>query len=828
MQPRRVRVGLSLVLLLAALFAGIRGAGPVPPLGGLLEPVRGLWSALATGDLPDSLSADIPGLSEVVDVRYDVRGVPHIFARNDADLARALGYVVARDRLFQLELLARAGAGTLTELVGPVALPADSQARHLGMPRAAERRLAALPSSSTGRRLIEAYAEGVNAWIDHASRADRPVEYKLLATRPARWQPINSLHLFNRMGYTLSYDPVEEMRLAARGLVGPLAAAALFPIVAPIQEPIQPGGTGVPRFATAALPPPGAPDTDIVAMAKALPHPVREYGALDVSRLFASNNWAVSPSRSRSRHALLAGDPHLELTLPSIWYEVHLVIPGSLDTYGVTIPGAPGVIIGFTPFVAWSLTNTGADVHDFYRESVDDQVRPGRYLVDSTWRDIELREEVYLDQRGRTVRVDTVRFTHRGPVQRMGEDWVSMRWTVLEASDPIAPFANGATARTAQEFLDVFAADFFSPVQNAIAADREGNIAIRSTGHFPVRPPGSDGLTIFDGSRSDSDWRGFLPVARYPQALNPTQGFLASANQQPIDPAFDSTYFAPETAFEPWRALQVNRLLRADSSVTLDAMQRMQTDPGSVRADVFVARFRDAARAVARGFEDSLALRSADSLLSSWDRRYTVDNTAAILLESALTEVVRRTWDEFVPAGDSVRVATPTSGILLQLMSDSGSRWWDDRRTTGRREDRDDILRGSLASAYTSLLSRYGSPDTWAWGRVGPARIMHLLRLRGFSEPAVPVQGGRGTLNPAAQSAFGPSWRMVVELGPKVRALGTYPGGQSGNPASARYTDRLPIWASGGLELLFAPAALDSMLPAQVRSALTLRPDGAR
>ncbi len=815
-------------LLAGALYVGRAGAGPLPPLGTLLDPVHGAWSAATYADLPDSAVSAIPSLSDRVEVRYDSRGVPHIFAATEEDAMRALGFVVARDRLFQMELQARAGAGTLTELVGPAAIPADSEARHLGLPWGAEQGLASFPADSKGRRFLEAYAEGVNAWIDQASPDEWPVEYKLLGRRPARWSPVSSLHLYSRMGFTLAYMNGERDRLAAKALVGEAAARALFPLHTPVQEPIQPNGGDAPRTDPLVLPPPGATDSAALALVPLLPRGVRDDDA-EVSRSFASNNWAVSPARSRSGHALLAGDPHLGLTLPSIWYEAHLVVPGQLDVYGVTIPGTPGIVMGFSRNVAWSTTNTGADVLDYYRETLDDQARPTRYLLDGVWKPLERRQEEYRGKGGEILRVDTVRYTHRGPLQRLGNEWVSMRWTVNEPSDLAAAYSNAARATTAMEFLDAYARDFFAPAQNAIVADRAGNIAIRSTGHYPLRPAGHDGLAILDGSTSASDWTGYWPVAQYPQALNPAQGYLASANQEPIDSRHTPAYFGYDAAFEPWRALQINRLLRQNASVTLDDMRRYQTDPGSVRADWFVAYLRHAARVAAARGAGSASLTAADSLLGAWDRRYTVGNDGALLFETALGMSVRRTWDELVPPGDSLRVATPSSSVFLALMADSASPWWDRRSTRDVVEDRDALLAGALAASYDSLVARHGPPSRggWAWGKVARARVNHLLGLEGFSAVGLAVQGGRGTLNPSVQNGgFGASWRMVVELGPTIRAMGTYPGGQSGNPASPRYADRLRLWKDGDLELLVFPSALDSLPASQVTSRLSLVPGG--
>lgn len=825
---RRLGLFLAPLVVGALLYMGFRGVGPLPPIGGLLDPARGAWSAVTTTEFPAEARATIAGLTAPVEIRYDQRGVPHIFAATEDDLFRGMGYAVARDRLFQLEVQARAGAGTLTELVGAIAAPADSEPRHLGLARAAERTWASLPAGSMTRRFAEAYAAGINAWVDGLRAEDVPVEYKLLGRRPARWAPINALHLGSRMAWTLSYFHEEEERLGAEALVGRAAAAALFPVASPLQEPIQPNGQLAARLDTTGIPAPGAGDSTLAAMLPSLPRHADADVDAALTRIFASNNWAVSPARSATGKALLAGDPHLELTLPSIWYEVHLVVPGKVDIHGVSIVGTPGVQIGFNRHLAWSMTNTGADVVDFYRETVDDHTAPTRYLLDDTWKDIELREEVYRDPRGRSIRTDTVRYTHRGPMRRLGPDWVSMRWTALEPNDIVAAFWNAGLQSTAAGFLDALARWFHAPAQNAIVADRSGNIAIRSTGHFPIRPDNGDGRVIRDGSSSANDWQGYWPVADYPQALNPAQGYLASANQQPIDPEVQPRYLGYDGAYDPFRAAQINRLLRADSSVTVEDMRSFQVSPGSVRADRFAPAFLAASQARVRGGQASPSLRAADSVLAAWDRQYTRDNTGSALFERALRELVARTWDELVPPRETARVATPTGGVLLKLLADPGSAWWDVRSTADRRETRDDILAASLEAAFDSLVAQAGPPGpaTWAWRQLGQARAMHLLRLGGFSRRGIDIQGGPGTLNPSSGGGFGASWRMVVELGDRVRALGTYPGGQSGNPASPRYDDRLRFWQAGDLEVLYSPAALDSVAPAQVRAALTLSPAG--
>jgi penicillin G amidase len=831
---RSLSAALAAAGLGGGLWLGARGAGVVPPLGGLLDPMHGAWAAARFAGLPEEALGRIENLQAAVEVRYDRRGVPHIFASSIEDATRALGYVVARDRLFQMDLQTHAASGRLTEWAGGRALETDQEVRRIGLPRAAERALAALAPSSVERRVIDAYADGVNAYIAELKPDRWPIEYRILGVRPIPWEPINSLHLFNYMGRILALLDDEKTRFEVAALVGDSAAAALFPIDAPIQEPIQPNGEGAPRFALPHLPPPGPSNPAAASLVSHLPrfHDVLATRADgEERRSFASNNWAVAPRRTRDGMALLAGDPHLELTLPSLWYEAHLVVPGVIDAYGVTIPGAPGIILGFNRHLGWSFTNTGADVLDFYRETVDDSTRPARYMLDGSWRVLERRLETYRDKRGQVVGEDTLLFSHRGPLFHDERGWTSMRWTVLEPDVNLRAFVDAPRATNAREFLDTMARFFGAPAQNIIVADRSGSIAIRSTGRYPLRPDDGSGVKIRDGSTSASDWRGYWPVEKYPQSFDPPQGYLASANQQPIDPKQAPAYLGYEAAYDPWRALQINRLLRADSAVTVDAMRRYQTDPGSVRAERFAPYFVAAARAKGAGGGSS-RLDSALTMLAAWDRRYTRESDASVLFEASMRQVPGRLWDELVPnGGEPRRVATPSSAILLALMQDSASLWWDDRRTGERHEDRDEILAASLEAAYDSLTRRYGarSSGAWQWGRAQAVRVPHLLRLPGFAAPPVAIQGGPGTLNPAAPVGYGPSWRMVVELGPVVRAWGTYPGGQSGNPASPRYMDRLSLWADGQLDTLFVPTDTNAIQAGgATRARLRLTPEGSR
>lgn len=796
------------MVLSLLVVASLWRLGPLPRLGDFLDPVHGVWTVARQAELPPHSVAAIPGLSAPVRVLFDNRAVPHIFAANELDAVRALGYVVARDRLLQLEVQWRAGAGRLTELLGPRLLGVDRESRELGLADAAARRFHELSPADPNRRLLEAFSDGVNARIRELGPRDIPLEYHLLGRRPAPWEPIHSLHLFGRMGWTLASSDLEEQQRRARAIVGPAAADALYPIHSPIQEPLVPNGQTAPRYDLVNIPPPERPES--------LPSSAVSRGRADGEdqEALGSNNWAVGPARTAAGYALLAGDQHLEMSLPSIWYEAHLVVRDSLDVYGVTIPGAPAVLIGFNRDLAWTFTNTEADVQDRYAEVVDNESRPTQYRIDGGWRPVRLEEARYLDPRGVAILVDTLRFTHRGPLTRGADGrWVSTRWTVLESGLELSSFARAAKAHTAQDWLDSMVS-YQAPAQNMLVADRPGTIAIRSTGRFPLRPVVRGDL-IQRGDTSAADWSGDWPLATLPQAINPLQEYLASANQEPLDPRVNPRYLGANW-YSPWRAIRINQLLRADSAVTPDAMRRYQTDPGSAAADLFVPAFFRAAR----HFPERDSLQMAVRLLAQWDRRYTKENTRAVLYEEALRQTTAMLWDElaWVPPDGPPPPSAPATAIVAELLQDPTNRWWDDHRTA-QVEDCDAVLAEALVRAYAETAHRYGDPDGggWRWDRIRHANVYHLLRIPALSALGLSVQGGQATLNPSSgDGSFGPSWRMVVELGPEVRGWGTYPGGQSGNPASSHYVDRVRGWSDGELDTLFVPKSPEEALQRSV------------
>ena len=814
------------------LFMGSRSVGAAPALGRFLDPVHGVWAVASRAELPVSAGATIPGLRSAVDVRYDDRGVPHVFAQNTDDVYRALGYVHARDRLFEMEMQTRAVAGTLAELVGARALPLDKTARAQGLAWSAERSFATVSPTSLAGRAMQSYADGVNAFIDQMTPGDVPFEYHLLGATPMHWKPVYTAYLQARMGLTLAYSEGELQRAQVEALIGSAAVAALFPENAPIVEPIQPNGQRAPRLDYVRIPDPHPTDSVKLALALGL----EQAATLAVSDrpdgevVVGSNNWAVAPRRTAAGHALLSGDPHLALSLPSVWYEAHLIVPDTLDAYGVTFAGSQLVAIGFNRDVAWTETNTGADVADYYVETVDDPAHPTKYKLDGEWKPLTVRVEQYRGKRGETLAADTIYHTHRGAMVHAGARWISRRWLVTESS--VAPVLESFRhTNSAKSVFDVMTAwePYPAPAQNVLTADRAGHIGIRSTGLYPRRPAQqAKGDVLIDGSVSANDWQGWRALKEYPQSLDPAQGYLASANQQPKDPKVDAGYLGWDWP-TPWRAMRINALLRADSQVTPDAMRRYQTDPRSEQVGFFLPALLQAAD---HAPAPDTVLAHAARMLREWDGSFAKDNDHAALYDAIVSEISRRTWDELqlpAPTGPerAKRIATPNTMVLAELLQQPNSPWWDVRETKDVVEDRDAILRQSIVAGYALLVKQFGAPGAaWQWSNVRHANIWHLLRMPALSRLDLAVPSAPATLSPSSgDGTHGASWRMVVEMGTEVRAWGIYPGGQSGNPVSSRYDNQLRKWTEGQLDTLRFPRRPADLAGSVLRSTLTLTPE---
>jgi penicillin amidase len=800
-------------LLGLALTAGLtyllsRPLGPAPALGPLLSPFEGFWATAATDD-PEELTLD--GLKGTVTVRYDNDRVPHVFAENDEDLYFAQGYVTARDRLWQMEFQTHAAAGRLCEIVGERALPLDLHKRRTGTVKAAEAALKLMQADPRSRLMVEGYAAGVNTYIRSLKPAGYPVEYKLLGYAPEAWTPLKSALLLKEMTHTLANPNDGATRLTnVLRKYGPALTQDLFPDYPVRESPIIPAGT---KWDFTPVKVPAAPKDYLqVAGGTGLaPVPETPPGV-------GSNNWAIAGSKSATGYPILAGDPHLTLNLPSIWYQIQLVSP-TVNVCGVALPGSPGVIIGFNHDVAWSVTNVGSDVADSYEIRFRDATRRA-YWHDGRWKPTTTRLET-IKVKGQPAVVDTVVYTHHGPVAiprtAGGKPELALCWIAHEPSNESLTYYLLNRARGYDDYVKALS-HFAAPAQNFCFASNGNDIAIWVNGKFPLKWK-EQGKYLLDGTNPAHDWAGWIPHAQNPHVKNPPRGFVSSANQFSTDPSYPyylNWRFAPAD-----RALRINERLAAMQRATPDSLRMLQNDNFNVLArDVLPLLLREV-----RVKDLSEAQTAALKMLADWNYQNAPESVGATIFEQWTDALDYAIWEDDLPSTDAVPLRRPTEDRTYQLvLNEPTSRWFDNRRTP-EVEVRADIVTRSFKAAVDTIRKAHGpmDPKTWAWTKVKSTDILHLLPpMKAFGRYDIPNGGGAGIVN-ATTARTGPSWRMVVALGPNgPKAYGLYPGGQSGNPGSRHYADLLDKWTRGELNELVYLKTKDEMNPRLTQS-MTLR-----
>ena len=814
---RYVKAGLTLLVAVVLAWVLNTKQGDVPPVARLLSPYQGFWRNGETAtDFPAQQTLHLPGLHQPVRVRFDDRRVPHVFAANDHDLYYAQGYLTARDRLWQMEFMTRVAAGRISEVVGPKALEYDRFQRRMGLGFGAENSLREMMQNDTTRLVLESYSAGVNAYISQLRPADYPFEYKLLDYAPEPWQPLKCALLLKLMAWDLS-GRSDDLRLSnILSKYGPEVTRDLFPDYPFHADPVVPEGTPL-DFTP--LPVPVAPPLFGAAVSGLVPsrEPDAELG---------SNNFAVAGSRSASGLPLLANDPHLQLNLPSIWYQIQLSAPGQ-NVYGVTIPGAPAVIIGFNENVAWGVTNVGGDVLDWYQLRFKDATRR-EYWHGGRWKPVR-RVVERVAVRGRPDVLDTVRYTHHGPVVNDHDEKPfnaqtpvrhALRWTAHDGANEVLAFVKLNRAQNYHDY-DRALRTYASPAQNFIFASNQNDIAIRPNGRFPLKYP-DQGKFILDGTDPHQDWQGWIPMSQTPRVKNPARGFVSSANQNSAGPGYPY-YLGWDYA--PWdRAHRINGQLARMHHATADSLRQLQNDDLGVNAQLMLPwmlftlkgtkESDDCYSAPLPNSPASVAMR----VLARWKYHYTADAIGATIFELWYQQLTKALWeDNFGKAATGLEMRPPsrdrTNQLLLYQSGDAadcfkGASFWIDDRRTPQRENVHDLLTASLQFAVDSLTRKFGPlGPKWAWANQKSTDINHLALLAGFGHQDIVCPGSPGSVN-ATGPRNGPSWRMVVALGPQVKAYGIFPGGQSGNPASVYYDDMLESWRTGRLdELVFLQAA---------------------
>jgi len=801
-----IKALLALAASLALTWALNTKHGDVPPFGKLLSPYRGFWrnAEPADGGEAQQILA-LPGLQQPVTVRFDDHRVPHVFAQNDHDLYFAQGYLTARDRLWQMEFQTHVAAGRLAEIVGPARLETDRFFRRMGLPFGAANSLKVMMADPTTRTVLESYSAGVNAYIGQLTPATLPFEYKLLDYQPEPWQPLKCALLLKFMAWDLS-GRSDDLRMSnILGKYGAAVVKDLFPDYPTREDPIVPVGTPL-DFKPLATPPVPASFQAAYAANALKTEPDAELG---------SNNFAVNGVKSASGYPLLANDPHLQLNLPSIWYQVQLHAPG-VNVYGVTIPGAPTVIIGFNESVAWGVTNVAADVLDWYQLKFKDGSKR-EYWHDGRWKPVR-RVVERIKVRGQPDRLDTILYSHHGPIvydkaekpfhpqTAVGH---AMRWTAHDGANEVLSFYRLNRARAYPDYTAALAT-YGSPAQNFIFASSERDIAIWPNGRFPLKWR-DQGKFILDGTDPAYDWQGWIPAAHNPHVKNPARGFVSSANQFSTGP--DYPYYLHWTFASYERGHRINQRLEQMTHVTPDSLRLLQNDNLNLNAQLMLPRLlalaEKGAGAPAADSPEGRALAE----LRHWDYNYAAHAIGPSIFDLWYNELVKRIWDdEFSLKATGLEMRYPardrTNNLILR---EDSSRWVDDRRTPRHRETLPELARLSLQYATDSLTRKFGPfSSKWQWANQKSTDILHLLQLKGFGHMDIDCGGGAGIVN-ATSERNGPSWRMVVALGPEVKAYGVYPGGQSGNPGSPYYDELLETWRTGQLhELVFLRSAEES------------------
>jgi penicillin amidase len=775
----------------------------------------------------------VKGLSKDVTVYRDKWGVPQIYADNADDLMRAQGYVHAQDRFWEMDFRRHVTAGRLSELFGKTTLDTDKVVRTMGWRRVAQQELPLLRPDTRG--YLEAYSQGVNDWLAaHKNTATQSLEYSVLGLQnsgyhPEPWTPVDSLAWLKAMAWDLRSNMDDELGRALAATKVPQARVdQLYPGYPYDRNPVivdggkdaRGGPVNEPRART--LPPALEKVSDAInAMPTMLGNGAPGLG---------SNSWVVAGSRTNTGKPLLANDPHLAPAMPSLWYQagLHCRQVGEacpFDVSGFTFSGVPGVVIGHDQRISWGFTNLGPDVSDLYLE----RVSGGTYEYKGRQEPLQQRTEQIKVAGAKPVNI-TVRTTRHGPLlsdamddaRRAGNGLaVALRWTALEPGRTADAIVLLNTARNWQEFRTA-AKSFEVPAQNLIYADVDGNIGYQAPGRIPIRTSG-DGTWPTQGWTGKQEWKGYIPFDELPAAYNPKQGYIVTANNAATGPGY------PKLLTKDWtygyRAARIEERIRQTPVMDAAGMGRIQMDDRNGFAPTLVPHLL------------RVGSGPAAALLRGWDFTQGAGSAPAAYYNAVYRHLLLRTYNDELPEG-----ARPDGGdrwfeVLRNLLNKPDDPWWDDVRTAGKKETRDDILRLAMKDADMELRHRLGGdPAKWKWGD------LHKLELTNetfgdsgigpiewlFNRGPLKLAGGDSLVDATgsdAQTGYGvdwvPSMRMIVDLADLDRSRWVNLTGASGHAFDTHYWDQAKLWARGET---IPMRATPGTIRREARHTLTLTP----
>jgi penicillin amidase len=724
--------------------------------------------------------------------------IPHVFAQNDHDVYYAQGYVTAMHRLWQMDFQTRFAAGRISEIVGKKAIEVDRYQRRMGMVYGAENSLKGMMEDPIAKAMILAYTEGINDYIHSLSNANLPLEYKLLDFKPEDWTPIKCALLLKQMSAVLAMGSDEFYMTNILKKFGPAITQDLFPDYPFRESPIIPVGTKW-DFTPLPIPPVPAGYTEMLTGNVRTAQKVEGIG---------SNNWAVSGAKTASGSPILANDPHLDLTLPSIWYQIQLHAPG-LNSYGVSLPGAPGIIIGFNQKIAWGVTNVAADVLDFYQIKFKDNSHE-QYWYNNEWKSTSKRFEK-IKIKGSKDEVDTVYYTHQGPVVYFQKPKYgkannvpignALRWIAHDKSNELMTFYHLNRGKNYADYRKALAF-YTAPAQNFVFASADNDIAITPNGKFPLKWK-DQGKFILDGSDPGNDWHGWIPSAQNPTVKNPPRNFVSSANQSSTDETYP--YYI-NWEFSPYeRGKRINDRLTVMNKATVDSMRNLQGDSYSIVAQdllPYIMPLIDAGSLNA-------TQKEAFNIVTKWNKFFEAKEVGATVFDLWTKRLSYDIWDDEFTIAD-IPMRYPSRDRTIELIrKDPNSKWFDNVKTS-QQETLAMLVNESFKFACDSLERKFGAiGKNWNWGKFKNTNVPHLAKIPGMGSKTLLIGGGKSTVNALSESN-GPSWRMVIELGKTPKGHGVYPGGQSGNPGSPFYDNMIDTWAKGKLyDLFFMQSSTD-------------------
>jgi len=729
-----------------------------------------------------------------VQVYRDWYGVPHIFAQNEADLFFAMGYVMAQDRLWQMDLNRRAATGTLSEVFGPRTLAFDQLIRTIGIPKIAHE--IGKNISAESRLLLTAYADGINAFLRRNSKR-LPIEFSLMQYTPLPWEIEHSLAYQRLMAWSLEMgwrvDPVFGEILARVGARKTNEILPDYPDDAPV---VVAGNYDLLQQL----------QTRLTHISRNL---LNNMGFIGPG--MGSNAWVVAGSRSATGKPLLANDPHLIHRCPSLWYEIHLKAPG-IDCYGVALPGVPGIVIGHNQAIAWGMTNVMADGCDFYVEKINPN-NQDQYLYQNRWHDITtIAEEIRVKDQPPFSLI--TRFTNQGPIisdlhplLKDSPQVISLKWNGQMVSDEILAGYKIIKAKNWQDFKD--ALQYFSvPAQNYVYADSAGNIGYYCVGAVPIRRNGK-GLLPGQGWNNRHEWKSRIPFERLPQLFNPPEGIIVTANNKVVDdryPYFISSYWEP-----PYRTERIRELLSAKEKFNATDFMAIQSDVYSKHAQFLMPKILE----VLPRFKKDTGLRNYFcKSLQTWNLKLAQDLVAPTIFEIFLTRLYKNIFlDEM---GDSLYhqfLELPNIPIRVsdKLIAKGTSDWFDDVTTPNIKETMTDVIYRSLEETFDFLATEQGKKlYQWRWGKIHSVTFEHALgRLkplnRLFNIGPFDLGGSHTSINNASyllngnnfHAIVGPSMRQIVDCSDMKKSFMVIPTGQSGHPLSKHFKDQTPLWLNG-------------------------------